>query len=197
VTTRKYLHHGEILPIENITNSEVLNGENMSASDVPPIENFNRAKVLPIEILNGENVSMYKEKEKKKIRGTKTPRQPDPLFDAVKTSIFGIEEDATGGRIAKISNWLAGKYEGRGGQKVGKIKRPAEPSHIAAFAKYCKDNGMTPPRDLVKFVENWRAWASTANGKPKLTIEPDAEPDDWGADRFTPETKPEANDGAA
>src|SRR5690606_9380519 len=71
VTTRKYLHHGE-----------VLNGENISASDVQPIENFNHAKVLPIENINGMNVSMYKEKEeKKKIRGTKTPRQADPLFD--------------------------------------------------------------------------------------------------------------------
>jgi hypothetical protein len=116
----------------------------------------------------------------------KRTRKPDPLFDAVRQHIFGIDDpNAEGGRIGKISNWLAGKYEGKSGQKVGKIGRPAEPKHVEAFAKYCKGKGITPPRDFVKFVEAWREWATSFKSKPTITsMLQDEEPVDFGVDSF-------------
>lgn len=93
----------------------------------------------------------------------KKTRAPDAMFDAVAFHVFGIDDpQAEGGRIAKISNWLKGKYEGAGAQKVGKISHPAEVKHIQAFAASCKQKGLTPPYDFVKFVEQWRKWASAA-----------------------------------
>ena len=94
-------------------------------------------------------------------------REPDPIFDAVALHIFEINDtNAEGGRIAKIANWLKGSYDGRGKQKVGKISAPAEVKHIEAFAQHCKTQGITPPYDFVRFVENWRKWAS----KPVLRV---------------------------
>lgn len=94
-------------------------------------------------------------------------REPDPIFDAVALHIFEIKDaNAEGGRIAKISNWLKGSYDGRGKQKVGKISAPAEVKHVEAFAQHCKAQGITPPYDFVRFVENWRKWAS----KPVLRV---------------------------
>jgi hypothetical protein len=88
-------------------------------------------------------------------------RPIDPLFEAVKQHVFQIDDvNAQGGRIAKISNWLAGKYAGNGSERVGKISHPAAPEHVEAFGKWCRNKGMTPPRDFVKFVEMWRTWAS-------------------------------------
>lgn len=93
------------------------------------------------------------------------------LFSAVAAHVYGIDgEDANGagGRIGKISNWLAGKYAGRGENKVGQISHPASPEHVARFAAWYKSEhpGVTLPRDFVKFVESWRAWA-TAQRTPK------------------------------
>lgn len=91
-------------------------------------------------------------------------RQRDPLFDAVQLHIFGIalDQPVEGGRVARISNWLNGKYAGKGATAVGKISAPAEPEHVAKFAAWCKREGFTPPLDVVKFVEQWRKWATSA-----------------------------------
>ena len=90
------------------------------------------------------------------------PRKRNPLYDAVELHIFEITESTEEevGRIVKIANWLAGKYEGKGKEKMGKISSPAEPSHVKLFAEYCTHKGISPPLDFVKFVENWRKWAS-------------------------------------
>lgn len=93
------------------------------------------------------------------------------LFTAVAKHIYAIDgEDVNGagGRIGKISNWLAGKYAGRGENKVGKISHPASPEHVARFAAWYKNEhpGVSTPRDFVKFVESWREWA-TAQRTPK------------------------------
>lgn len=89
-------------------------------------------------------------------------RPDDPIFDAVKLHIFGITDtQAQGGRIGKISNWLKGKYQGSKGREVGYISAPVEIKHIIAFAAHCKAVNMIVPLDFVKFVENWRKWAST------------------------------------
>lgn len=93
-------------------------------------------------------------------------RTPDPIFDAVTLHIFEIEDVNTeGGRIGKISNWLSGKYAGKGVERVGKISKPAEVEHILQFADHCKRKGINPPLDFVKFVENWRKWATALKQK--------------------------------
>ncbi len=97
----------------------------------------------------------------------KKQREPDPLFDAVKEHVFGIEGEAAGGRIGIISSWLAGKNEGKRGEKVGLISKPAEPQHVKMFAEWCERKGYSAPHDLVKFVENWRKWATEMNGSLK------------------------------
>ena len=104
----------------------------------------------------------------------KKERPRDLLFDAVQVHIFGIplEEKASGGRIAKISNWLNGKYEGRGAQTVGKISKAAEPQHVEKFAAWCHREGFTPPLDVVKFTEQWRKWAAAANGSAPHRSDP-------------------------
>jgi len=108
------------------------------------------------------------------IAPVKKERPRDPLFDAVQVHIFGIplEEKASGGRIAKISNWLNGKYEGRGAQAVGKISKAAEPQHVEKFAAWCHREGFTPPLDVVKFTERWRKWAASMNGSSAHRSDP-------------------------
>lgn len=97
------------------------------------------------------------------------------LFTAVAKHVYGIDgEDVNGagGRIGKISNWLAGKYAGRGENKIGKISHPASPEHVARFAAWYKDEhpGVTLPRDFVKFVESWREWATSQRAPKKNRI---------------------------
>jgi len=93
------------------------------------------------------------------------------LFTAVAKHIFktdGEDVNGSGGRIGKISNWLAGKYAGRGENKVGKISHPASPDHVVRFAQWygAKYPDVSMPRDFAKFVEHWREWA-TAQRAPK------------------------------
>lgn len=93
-------------------------------------------------------------------------RQRDEMFDAVALHIFGFSDaKAEGGRVAKISNWLKGTHQGKGEQKVGFISSPANPTHVAAFAAWWSEKNPNAdlPRDLVKFVEAWRSWASAMN----------------------------------
>jgi hypothetical protein len=203
-SAQSYLHYAKI----EQPKSEIQTIQNFNQSEILPVENFNLAKILPIEIINGLNGSItntsIKEKDSAPVGAgvalQKRKRKADPLFDAVRQHIFGIDDpNAEGGRIGKISNWLAGKYEGKSGQKVGKIGRPAEPKHVEAFAKYCKARGITPPRDFVKFVETWREWATSQRSRPSIaTIPEDAVPIDHGVNAFvrTPR-KQEAEDGAA
>jgi len=99
-------------------------------------------------------------------------REPTPIFDAVAQHIFEIdpaEVNGEGGRIGPISAWLTGKSDGtkRGGKNgkkevVGFISAPAEVKHIQQFATDWKAQhpGADLPRDFVKFVEGWRAWAT-------------------------------------
>lgn len=95
----------------------------------------------------------------------KPERKPDPLFDAVQVYIFGIalDQKPEGGRIGKISSWLAAKNEGKR-ERVGKISKAAEPQHVKMFVEWCERKGFTPPKDFVTFVENWRKWATEMNG---------------------------------
>ncbi len=171
-----YLYTGTIesLPIETI--------------EIPPnsspIETFKSLPIesLPIETVSSTHISTKREKTPAPKNGAAVSpvvgtnekslaRPRDPIFDAVALHVFSIDDgQVQGGRVAKISNWLNGKFEGRGAQKVGFISRPAEVAHIEAFAADCKKRGITPPLDLVKFVENWRAWASRAH-MPKIAPE--------------------------
>lgn len=136
-------------------------------------------------------------------------RQPDLLFDAVKAHVFRIDGDAEGGRIAKIAHWLKGKNEGKGIQRVGLISKPAEPQHVAQFAAWCAGQGFTPPLDLVKFVEQWRRWATAVNASTKSSPQsqtpffkataplstPSVAPED--ASRLLAEARASVNGGAA
>jgi hypothetical protein len=96
------------------------------------------------------------------------PREPDLIFDAVARG-HGMNPDeinGKGGRIAMIANWLKGTYSGKGMRDVGLINHPASVQHIEQFfSDWPKDS--TPPLDFVKFVENWRKWATKKSGTNK------------------------------
>jgi hypothetical protein len=96
------------------------------------------------------------------------PREPDLIFDAVARG-HGMNPDeinGKGGRIAMIANWLKGTYSGKGMRDVGLITHPASVQHIEQFfSDWPKDS--TPPLDFVKFVENWRKWATKKSGTNK------------------------------
>lgn len=111
-------------------------------------------------------------------------RPIDPIYDAVKETIFGIDDPAVvaGGRIGKISNWLKGKYQGAKGKEVGLISAPAKVEHIASFAKWYTRQypDVRLPRDFEKFVEHWREWASSASkpaAKPHTMSPAEPEPE--------------------
>lgn len=89
-------------------------------------------------------------------------RERNPIFDAVATGHNITDAKAEGGRIAMIANWLAGTYEGKGARKVGFISAAASVEHIQQFfSDWKRDNkDVNPPMDFVKFVEQWRKWAS-------------------------------------
>lgn len=110
----------------------------------------------------------------------------NPNFDAVCEYVFKTnpkDVGGDGGRIGAIAAWLNGKSDGmkRAGGKVGFISKPAEPKHIQLFARYWtqKYPNATIPHDFVKFVEAWRAWAST---KKEVVI-----PSDPSMDLNTPQ----------
>lgn len=100
----------------------------------------------------------------------KKPREKNPLFDAVAMQVFNIAPDnigGDGGRIGIISSWLAG-YEPKGKYAdLGAIKAPASEQHIKMFVTWWRNKypNATMPRDLIKFVEYWRQWASEENAR--------------------------------
>lgn len=85
-----------------------------------------------------------------------------------------IEAEKMGGRVGMIASWLDGRKGTLQGKRLGKISKPAQPEHVAAFARDWKagrvpgvdSKGLSLPRDPVKFVEHWRAWA-TGGGKSR------------------------------
>ena len=119
-------------------------------------------------------------KSKKPTAKESTPEEStdiDPMFEAVSEHVFGLcreeRENAMGGRIAPISNWLKGKIDRQKNREpVGFISRPAEPQHVIQFVGHYKNvnPGASVPRDLTKFVEHWREWASRLNAKKQRII---------------------------
>lgn len=122
-------------------------------------------------------------------RRASKPREKTPydlLFEAVAAHIFDTHTtegmNTEGGRIGMITAWLGRKkesFEGRGkAGRVGFIGSPAESRHVEQFAAYWKasKNGITPPHDPIKFVEEWRAWASQSRKavRAELRIQPKA-----------------------
>lgn len=111
-------------------------------------------------------------------RKTSEPKPRNLLFDSVAKHVFEIESDdelkamneaqGVGSRIMNIVQWLKGekdtfKINGSGKAKsLGFISRAAEPEHVHMFVlAYKKKYNAAPPRDIEKFIEHWRAWAST------------------------------------
>lgn len=93
--------------------------------------------------------------------GMPDPSAPieDAIMDAVRLHLFKVvEPGARGRRMEMIASWLRGTHEDR---NVSRISKPVEARHIAAFAGYWKGKGIDMPKDLDKFVDAWRAWAST------------------------------------
>lgn len=109
-------------------------------------------------------------------------KERNPIFDAVAQHIFGIMPEeisgADGGRIGAIAAWLEAKSDGvtRGKKKltVGFISQPAEPRHVEGFAAAykAKSPGLSLPKDFEKFVESWRAWASSKKEPANSSYEP-------------------------
>jgi len=109
-----------------------------------------------------------------------SPRSRNPIFDATAQYVAGITSDEelrqmdaeehVGTRIGILSSWLQGKTDrarnGKGktsARIVGFISRPATADQVQRFGTWCKEEGFTPPLDLVKFVEQWRKFASAVN----------------------------------
>lgn len=99
----------------------------------------------------------------------KKERPQDEIFNAVAAGSFDITDiskvNGSGGRIAKISNWLK------------KLTPPPSPEHIRRFyARYKRENkGMSAPRDLEKFQERWAEFEQSPEGMAAITP---ARPDD-------------------
>lgn len=154
--------------VQQAVNSTVCRVQNLPSQDgtIYRLESAENAVAIP-KTTTKTTKRVKDSAPKAGAESTPKPRERDEIFDLVAIHIFGIDDpSADGGRIAKISNWLKGKYAGPRGGKVGYISSPAEPRYVASFALYCKQKGFTPPLDFVKFVEHWRAWASSlkANG---------------------------------
>lgn len=121
-------------------------------------------------------------------------RPRNPVFDAVSEYVFGItsaeeltrmnEEEQAGSRIGMIVSWLNQKSDrfklGNSKKKVvlGFISSPVKPEHVKMFVDAYKreHNGASAPRDIEKFVEHWRAWASKAKAAsaPRPALAPSA-----------------------
>lgn len=111
------------------------------------------------------------------LRMVKAPKPRNPMFDAVAEHVFGITsaeqlkqmdaDEQAGTRIGMIVSWLGGKKDrftlGNSKKQVslGFISSPAKPEHVALFMQHVRSKGMTEIRDVQKFVEHWRAWASS------------------------------------
>lgn len=121
--------------------------------------------------------------EVKPSRKEEKPHERNPLFDAVALQVFGIAADemtgnADGGRIGAIAAWLAGTSDGvkhgKGKLTVGLISKPAEAKHIEQFAREYKaaHPNINLPKDFEKFVEAWRAWASSKRAPARRPVVP-------------------------
>lgn len=122
------------------------------------------------------------------------PRERNLLFDAVAVHVFGITDlaliNGDGAQIGIITAWLDGKLErikqGRTTKIIGKLPRAASPEHVEMFARaYAKEHkGAALPRDVEKFSNHWRAWASKASRpalRPAARFEdtPPADPEEY------------------
>lgn len=122
------------------------------------------------------------------------PRERNLLFDAVAVHVFGITDlaliNGDGAQIGIITAWLDGKLErikqGRTTKIIGKLPRAASPEHVEMFARaYAKEHkGAALPRDIEKFSNHWRAWASKASRpalRPAARFEdtPPADPEEY------------------
>lgn len=157
--------------------------QSVIARKTPPLQ-----PVAPQEpALTPEQAAKALRDAKKQIGADVDPvkeRKRDVIFDAVAVHVFGITSDDelkaldstehAGTRIGIITSWLRQKSDrvrlanGRRGAVVGFISHVAEPAHIEKFGAWCRDKQFDPPKDLVKFVENWRAFASEIKASKEL-----------------------------
>lgn len=93
--------------------------------------------------------------------------KPFPLYDALERLIWNKPNDDTAARlwtapIGVIAKWLNGEVHKFREHEIGRISRPAEVRHVEAFVAWYQTtkNGAALPRDVVKFVDYWREWAS-------------------------------------
>lgn len=122
------------------------------------------------------------------------PSRRDPIFDAVCSEIFGIKSDEelkaaqeqnnAGTRIGMIAAWLnqkRGSFRLRGKTvDFGLISAPAKPDHVRSFVRWYqrKQPRQGLPRDIEKFIEYWREWASSQKARVIAPIEqPEPEPE--------------------
>lgn len=112
----------------------------------------------------------------KRVAGSQKPKpeprhkEPDAMFDAVQLHVFGSDSStAQGGRVGQISSWLKQTNKSKRAMEIGEISSPAQPKHVKLFAEWwAETKKVSMPRDLTKFVDGWREWATevraSANG---------------------------------
>lgn len=166
-------------------------GDALSSDTIPPMTTEDNSSSQEKSADSVALPSPPKEKScAKKEKPPAPPRERDNVFDAVAEHIYDIDAsqmNAEGGRIAMISNWLKGKTDGAKGRKVGFISAPATPENVKRFAQDYRNEhpNISIPRDLVKFVEAWRAWATKLNRQRLRIIPAQTEPE------LTPEQEAE------
>lgn len=103
------------------------------------------------------------------------------VFEAVCIHVFEtspdmLEEDDSS-RIGMIAAWLGGKrdrFRGRG--KVGYIRGVVAPEHVIGFVHWwgSAKNGASVPRDVIKFIEAWREYATAQKQAARIRTLPTA-----------------------
>jgi hypothetical protein len=131
------------------------------------------------------------------------------MFDAVCSHLFGItsheeirlmpNKDTT--EAGAITSWLLKQnceYKPNGAKsakpiEVGWISAPAQPAHVALFARYYRSKypNVSMATKIATFVKHWRAWASEQQRAQQGRQRQQAENAQRAADAAKPRATPE------
>jgi len=97
-------------------------------------------------------------------RSQAKPRAQDPVFEAVRFYIFGLNTGGNGALIGRLAAWLKGQISaykvGRDVIDIGDVPQVAIADDVKAFADWWRGKYPTAdiPRDIGKFVNHWGKW---------------------------------------
>jgi hypothetical protein len=159
-------------PTGNTETTQRLTIKNLSAPDGAGVGDSDSNSQKEPTSLQGRKAGITdtssRSSEEESADSSAPPPAPNPynlLVQAVSVYFFDtnpsdVGQAKIGGRIGKIAGWLYGTSAPSG---MTRINHPAEPRHVAAYAKWWKKakRGATLPKDPIKFIEGWREWVSS------------------------------------